>query len=415
MVRTATNTSKARRIPLPPRKEPGAGDGRRPPALIRRWGVVTLAALLAAAPVLAEPPFGDPTSPVASISPEEELWQSITVLTERAPTTQPSDDWFSVAERQRVALRDRVQLYLTVYPGGAHRDAAIRIELATLFEIGTLRGGALEPLCKRAAQILAAPPSEAAEHEAAWWRIVCERRGLPAATTRPASQPPRRDATDPALLNAYRDYVRNYPRSRHVPRLATLLFEDAQRRGDRAAAQAAVRHLGTHFPDHAATRALLAEWNREEAVGQPFRVMFRTADGELIDTRQYAGQPLLIVVWAGFDRTARKCVARIEKHRRAHPDVRVVGVNLDETGDQMAAACQDLGISWPQWYDGLGWGAEFARTWGVRRIPWVFVVDREGRLLGSGSDDSWEAWVGGTPPVSRPERRVPGSKPSGPN
>ena len=304
--------------------------------------------LLAATPLLAQTPTD--TTP----TPEEKLWQSITTLNEQRPTTQPGNAWFAAAERQRVTLRERIRLYLTLYPGSVHRDDAIRIELATLFEIGTLRGGALEPLCTRVAQILDAPPSEAAEHEAAWWQIICQRRRSQATTTRPATPPP--DGVDPTLLDAYRDYIHKYPRSRYVPRLATLLYEDAQRRGDRVTAQAAVSHLGTYFPSHAATRALLADWNREAAVGHPFRVTFETPDGQVIDTRQDAGHQVLVVVWAGFDPAARECVASIERYRAAHPDVRVVGVNLDETREQMAAACQEAGIAWPQWHDGLGWG-----------------------------------------------------------
>jgi hypothetical protein len=37
-------------------------------------------------------------------------------------------------------------------------------------------------------------------------------------------------------------------------------------------------------------------------------------------------------------------------------------------------------VRWPQYYQGKGWDSEFSRSWGIRSIPTVFVVDREGKL-----------------------------------
>lgn len=317
---------------------------------------------------------------------EEELWRHIQALSKPVPRSQPSAAWFTAAAQRRAALLERVQLYLLLYPGGAHRDEAIRLELATLFEAAMLRGGDLEAFRRRVARYVRDPPSEAALHEAAYWEIVCRRAAV--ATSRPTTVPIL--SPDADLLAAWRGYVERFPRSRHMPRLATLLFEDAARRGDRAAMQATIALLARHLPDHTVTAALMAEWNRLESVGRTFWLTFRTAEGRAIDTRTYLGQPVLIVVWAGFDEATRRCALRVEQFRASHSDLRVVGVSLDRDPEQTAAAAGALGIGWPQFNDGLGWGNEFARTWGVRRIPRVFVIDRAGRLLGSRAGEGWE-------------------------
>ena len=372
--------------------------------------------LVAVPPGRAEPPPADTAPRTTITAAEEALWQRVAALEQASPATQPYEKWFATAEQNRAALLDHVRLYTTLYPGGAHRDDAIRIELATLFELGTLRGGDLQPLCERVTEYLGAPPSQAAEHEAAYWEIICQRLWhrlpacvftdkLPVPHTQPVAQASslclhRQDAgatpwpsLDADLRAACRVYVERYPRSRHVPRLAGLLFEDAARRGDREDMRAAVECLGTHFPNHAATRAVLGEWNREESVGRSFWLACRTVDGRTLDTREYLGQPVVIVVWAGFDAAARQCVQKIEQFRKAHADLHVVGVSVDETVEATAAAGRELEIDWPQFNDGLGWGNEFVRSWGVTRLPYVFVVDRQGRLAGATAGDGWEAWA----------------------
>ncbi len=324
-------------------------------------------------------------------SAEETLWQRIATLHATPATSQPFEQWFVTAERRDAMLRDQLRLYLTLYPGGWHRDEAIRLELAKLFELGTLRGGDLAPLRARIAEILRAPPSPAAEEEAAYSELLCQ-PGEPAPPT-----PPTRQATTAPVrpLGAdspatYRRFIARYPRSRHVPRLATLLFEEAARYGDREGMRAIAEHLGTHFPNHEATEMVLGTWNRLESVGRPFWAALRTLDERTLDTREYVGHPVLIVVWAGFDDAARQCVQRVEQFRRTHTDVHAVGVSLDETADATRVAARALGIEWPQSNDGRGWGDEFTRNWGVRQVPFVFVIDRAGMLTGATGGDDWE-------------------------
>ena len=60
----------------------------------------------------------------------------------------------------------------------------------------------------------------------------------------------------------------------------------------------------------------------------------------------------------------------------------------------MAATADDLDLRWPQFNDGRGPANQFAQTWGVDRVPLVFVIDRRGRLLGSSGNDAWKALAG---------------------
>lgn len=333
-----------------------------------------------------------PTSPPAP-TPEARLWQSIVALSADVPATQPFDGWFERTQQQRARLIARVKLYQTLYPGGQHRTDAVRLELAALFDAATLASGPYDAFCKRVREHLAAPGGPAVEAEAAYWALICQRleRDPDVPTTRPAA---RSDAVPlaPALRAAYADYLRRYPQSRYVPRLARLLFADAAARDDATGMQAAIAHIGTHFPEHPTTIALLGAWNRRQAIGQPFWLEFRQGETEH-DSRHFAGRPGAIVVWAGFDAAARQCVRDLEQVRVAHPTMWLLGVNVDADAAAGDAAARELGVTWPQFNDGLGWANRFALAWGVDVVPLVFVVDARGRLVGAASDERWRAWL----------------------
>jgi hypothetical protein len=318
---------------------------------------------------------------------EPEFWQGIADLAPLPSATQPFENWFETAAARRQALLARIRLYLTLYPGGAHRDEALRLELSALFELGTLQGGTLTPLRERVDEILRAPPSAAALHEAAYWALLCRRCQSPVAASQPAPVPLAADAD---LQTGYAEYIAKYPQSRYVPRLATLLLADAARRGDRLGIQRIVKQLPEYFPRHAATAQLAAEWRRDALIGEPFWPNVQPSAGCPGDQPDCVGHPVLIVVWASFDEPARCCVQEIERFRREHPDLRIIGVSLDDNLEQTTAAAAALGIAWPQCNDGLGWGGSFVRYWGIDRIPYVLAIDRAGTLAATGTGDDWE-------------------------
>lgn len=323
-----------------------------------------------------------------TVSPEEQLWQRVTALRAEPATTQPYHAWLDWASRQRQQLLHHVQLYLTLYPGGAHAVAAVRIELATLYELGALRGGQFAPLCARVRELLTGDAHEPAVWEAAYWDIHCRRLDRHAATTQPTSAAVLEP--DDQLLTAYRQYLARYPRSPYVPRLAAMLAERAIDARDTEELRRLVETLKAHFPEHLETEWLVGTWQRESAVGQPFWLTFTAADERRLDTREFAGRPVLIVVWDSFEAVSHRRAAEVEQFRRAHPEVEVVGVNLDIDRQAMQRTCTELGLHWPQFNDDLGPANRFAREWGVRRAPRVFVIDRRGRLVGATEKDDWK-------------------------
>lgn len=352
-----------------------------------------LGALLAAVPAVppAQAQLAEDAAHAAPssrpVSRDETLWREIEALQHglrSGPSAVVDPD---AALRSRRGLLQKTRAYLAAYPGGPRRSAAVQLELETLFEIGTLSGGKYGALRTQVEEYLRHPLGEEALHEAAYWAILCRRLTRHAGQSPPASAPAV--GADEDLLAEYRAYLQHYPRSRHVPRMAAKLFDAAEVRNDRDEQRQLVRQLEGAFTEHAVTKLLTARLRRSAAAGLPFSLRFDLADGTRVDTGQWKGDPVLIVVWAGFSEPARACVAAIDDYREHHRELRVVGVNLDGSRQQMRAACQELGLAWPQFNDGLGWANRFAREWGVREVPYVFAVDRAGCLAGSSGAAGW--------------------------
>jgi len=359
--------------------------------------IATIAALIGGVGVLLAQtgpisPARDRQAASRPVTRDEALWNAIqALLQEEPPEAAPYPARLADALAQRRQLLEQLRIYLSVYPGGPRRDQAVQLELRTLSEVATLSGGAYGPLCQRVREYIGRPPSEAALYEAAYWAIHCRRLTRGAAGSQPTSASVLE--ADAAVLAEYRAYIEQYSRSRHVPRMATVLFDAAAARGDEEAMRWVVNQVSRDFPGHAVTALLAARQRRHAAVGRPFALRFEDADGKRIDTAVWEGSVVLIVVWAGFSGKARACVREIEALRRERRDVRVCGVNLDESEERMQAASGALGLSWPQLHDGLGWANRFAREWAVREVPTVFVVDREGCLVGVGGERDWRELV----------------------
>lgn len=363
----------------------------------RRWarrggaallvGLAVCAALpnAATAQTTSAPSRGSVAVPTA----DEQLWAEV----ERLGASIPSDGGppaFALEQQRRERLVEKLRSYLMQFPGAAHRDEAVFRELNALFELGALQGGKFDGLAQRVREYTDRPPSPAALAEAAYWALQLRRVRGEFPTTRPINVG---ESTLPAgFAEAVQEYIERYPSSRHVTRMSEVLFDEAQRRADRERMRRIVARLAASFPQHATTELLTAALRRDDAVGKPFTVQFGSG-ATAIDTSAWRGKFVVIVVWTALDDACRRRVVEIEQARRNRDDVQVLGVNIDRNREELRQAAGELDIDWPQIYDGLGWAGDFLRQWGVRSAPFVFVIDREGRLAGAGDGADWGAWL----------------------
>jgi len=325
---------------------------------------------------------------------EAALWAEIETLAALppAPTSQPYADRFAQLRRARESLRERLRLYQMLYPGGAHRDDAVTLELQTLFELGSLAADDLAALRARIAELRRQPPSQTALQEAEYWALLCDKliRPAPPAELPTATRPaPAADESEEAWLAACRGYLARFPDARHVPRIVDELAVAACRRSDLAELQALVTALAAKFPDHAVTRRLQARVRLQSAVTTMFHVEHRCASGEKTDTRTALGRPVLVAVWPAADVAGRTFARDVEQFRRDHPDVHVVGVCVAGSPDAVNSAAETLELAWPQVLDEAGRDDSLSAQWGLSRLPQLLAIDRQGKLLGIADRDGW--------------------------
>lgn len=321
-----------------------------------------------------------------AIGREEELWQQIVAKGQPIVDIYPFDTWFQRALQRRRELLEQIRLYLTLYPGGAHRDEILRAELRTRFDLAVLGAADFSGVCTRATELINRLSGTDIEADAAFWLLTCRQQ---AASAERAAEAPLLGVDD-ALLEAHREFFRRYPRSRHTPTVACMLFAAAEQAPDPTAMREILRQMRQEFPNHADTLFLAGRYRRWAERSEPVWPTLRVLAGGLLDPAPFAGHPVVFVVWAGFDAASRDLVTILERYRGVHEDIQMIGIAIDATAAEVRAAADELGVPWPQAHDGLGWGGEFVRFWGIEQIPCVMVLDASGCLAGFADADTWQ-------------------------
>jgi len=213
--------------------------------------------------------------------------------------------------------------------------------------------------------------------------------------------------------------LKEYPKEKAVDSLRGLLYQHYVARDDLAKAVVHVRYFAEMAEDEkmaagawmavsqmetmlerydeakAALKIVLEKYPRSEPaayakvslkllerVGQPLEMKFTSVAGKAIDMKDYKGKVVLVDFWASWCKPCRDEMPNVVKlYREKQEDgFEILGISLDSKKDEMTAYVKQAGMTWPQYYDGKGWGNEVARLFDIHGIPATFIVDRKGVL-----------------------------------
>ena len=94
------------------------------------------------------------------------------------------------------------------------------------------------------------------------------------------------------------------------------------------------------------------------------------------------GKVVLIDFWATWCGPCRKVMPDlVETYKQYHDQgFEIIGISLDKDQSQLEQYMRDTGITWPQYYDGLGWSNKVAKRFRVRAIPHIVLIDKNGAV-----------------------------------
>ncbi len=122
------------------------------------------------------------------------------------------------------------------------------------------------------------------------------------------------------------------------------------------------------------------------AVGSPFPDFAeKDLDGKPISVGALKGKVVLVDFWATWCGPCRgelpNVIATYQKHHAE--GFAIIGVSLDSDREKLTAFLKQTdGMTWPQYFDGQGWGNKLAVKYGVESIPFAVLIGTDGKIIG---------------------------------
>lgn len=112
----------------------------------------------------------------------------------------------------------------------------------------------------------------------------------------------------------------------------------------------------------------------------------KSSTGEELALEKLRGKVVLLDFWASWCIPCRIDMPEVRRIWKKYSGDRftIVGINLDSNRPAFDAYIKAEAVTWPQYFDGQGWGNVISRKYGVYAIPHTVLIDRDGVIRATG-------------------------------
>lgn len=190
------------------------------------------------------------------------------------------------------------------------------------------------------------------------------------------------------------DFLNKFPKADEAPEVWLQLGSSNEFNAEEETARQDYTKLVESFPDTPAGKKAAGALRRLDLVGKSITIKGTSLQGQVVDTSQLAGKPVLAVFWASWGgQSVRRELPDLLKLQEKHQGkgLAIVGISLDNDKADLESFIKEQHIPWPQIFEPGGIDSRLATEYGIISLPTIFLIDGQGKVVSRGLRTAAEA------------------------